>query len=60
MISTSLNHCKEMGVEPGRRFLKQPAAKLEPVIVAFRDNYHSDDPEHFFLEAIFVGEMWDL
>jgi len=24
-----------MGVEPGRRLLKQPAAKLEPVIVAF-------------------------
>jgi len=22
-----------MGAEPGRRFLKQPAAKLEPVIV---------------------------
>jgi len=33
MISTILNHCKEMGAEPGRRFLKQPAAKLEPVIV---------------------------
>ena len=30
-----LNHCKEMGAEPGRRFLIQPAAKLEPVIVAF-------------------------
>jgi len=30
-----LNHCKEMGAEPGRRFLKQPAAKLEPVIIAF-------------------------
>jgi len=27
-----------MGAEPGRRFLKQPAAKLEPVIVVtFRD-----------------------
>jgi len=25
-----LNHCKEMGAEPGRRFLKQPATKLEP------------------------------
>jgi len=25
-----LNHCKEMGAEPGRRFLMQPAAKLEP------------------------------
>jgi len=34
MISTSLDHCREMGAEPGRRFLKQPAAKLEPVIVA--------------------------
>ena len=30
-----LNHCKEMGAEPGRRFLIQPAAKLEPVIVVF-------------------------
>jgi len=29
-----MNHCKEMRAEPGRRFLKQPAAKLEPVIVA--------------------------
>jgi len=27
-----LNHCK-MGAEPGRRFLKEPAAKLEPAIV---------------------------
>jgi len=35
MIHTSLNHCKEMGAEPGRRFLKQPAAKLEPVIATF-------------------------
>jgi len=24
-----------MGAEPGRRFLKQPAAKLEFVIIAF-------------------------
>jgi len=24
-----------MGAEPGRRFLKHPAAKLEPVIVGF-------------------------
>jgi len=32
MMSASLNHCKKMGAEPGRRFLKQPAAKL--VIVA--------------------------
>ena len=29
-----LNHCKEMGAKPDRRFLIQPAAKLEPVIVA--------------------------
>jgi len=28
-----LNHCKEMGAKPGRRFLIQPTAKLEPVIV---------------------------
>jgi len=27
-----------MGAEPGRRFLKQPAAKLEPVIVADETN----------------------
>ena len=32
MMSASLNHCKKMGAEPGRRFLKQPAAKLELVI----------------------------
>jgi len=25
-----------MGVEPGRRFLKQPAAKLEPVTIDLR------------------------
>ena len=30
-----LNHCKEMGAEPGRRFLIQPAVKLEPVVVAY-------------------------
>jgi len=28
-----LNHCKEMGAKPGRRFLIQPAAKLEFVNV---------------------------
>jgi len=28
-----LNHCKEMGAEPGRRFLIQPAAKLEPELL---------------------------
>ena len=27
MMSASLNHCKNMGAEPGRRFLKKPAAK---------------------------------
>jgi len=27
-----LNQCKEMGAKPGRRFLIQPAAKLEFVI----------------------------
>ena len=35
MISASLNHCKEMGAEPGRRSLKMPAEKLGPVIAAF-------------------------
>ena len=30
-----LNHCKEMGAEPGRRFLIQPAAKLEPELLNF-------------------------
>jgi len=29
-----MNHCKEMGAEPGRRFLKQPAEKLKAVFVA--------------------------
>jgi len=33
-----LNHCKEMGAKPGRRFLIQPAAKLEPVIVDSDDS----------------------
>jgi len=28
-----LNHCKEMGAEPGRGFLIQPAAKLEPELL---------------------------
>ena len=36
-----LNHCKEMGAEPGRRFLKQPAEKLKAVFVAL--NLMSDD-----------------
>jgi len=35
MMSASLNHCKKMGAEPGRGFLKQPAAKLEPVIAVY-------------------------
>jgi len=30
-----LNHCKEMGAEPGRRFLIQLAAKLEPESLYF-------------------------
>jgi len=33
-MSTSLNHWKTMEAEPGRRFLKHPATKQEPVIVA--------------------------
>ena len=37
MMSASLNHCKKMGAEPGRRFLKESAAKLEPVIVVFQN-----------------------
>ena len=28
-----LNHCKEMGAEPRRRFLTQPAEKLKAVFV---------------------------
>jgi len=35
MMSASLNDCKKMGAEPGRRFLKQPAAKLEPAIFIY-------------------------
>jgi len=33
--TNKLNHCQEMGAKPGRRFLIQPAAKLEFVIVAY-------------------------
>jgi len=36
-----LNHCKEMGAEPGRRFLKQLAEKLKAVFVA-KMNYIDD------------------
>jgi len=43
MISASLNHCKKKGAEPGRRFLKQPVAKLEPVIAG---SSHSSFFEH--------------
>ena len=34
-LATIWEQNNEMGAEPGRRFLKQAAAKLEPVIVAF-------------------------
>jgi len=37
MMSASLNHCKKMGAESGRRFLKKPAANQEPVIVVIQD-----------------------
>jgi len=38
-----------MGAEPDRRFLKQPAAELEPVILAAQ-NYKliNVDLQHFF------------
>jgi len=35
MMSASLHHCKKIGAEPGRRFLKQSAAKLEPVNIVY-------------------------
>jgi len=41
MMSASLNHCKKTGAEPGRRFLKQPAAKLEPVIIVIQNERSS-------------------
>ena len=34
-----LIHCKEMGAEPGRRFLKQLAEKLKAVFVASLDEF---------------------
>jgi len=34
-----LNHCKEMGAEPDRRFLKQPAEKLKAVFVVHHLNH---------------------
>ena len=39
-MGASLNHCKKMGAEPGRRFLKQWAAKLEPIIVSTTEVQH--------------------
>ena len=41
-----LNHCKEMGAESGRRFLIQPAAKLESesLLTIERCNNQSRDP----------------
>jgi len=33
MMGASLNHCKKMEAEAGKRFLKQRAANIEPVIV---------------------------
>ena len=41
MMSASLNHCKKMGAEPGRRFLKQSAAKVEPVIIVIQNKKNS-------------------
>ena len=35
-----LNHCEEMGAEPGRRFLIQPAAKLKPELLLFGSVRH--------------------
>jgi len=36
MMGTSLNHIKKMDAEPGRRFLKQLAVKLELVLFFLR------------------------
>ena len=38
-----LNYCKEMGAEPGKRFLKQPAEKLKAVFVAETFFYYRTD-----------------
>jgi len=51
MMSASLNHCKMMGAEPGRRFLKQPAAKLEPVIVVIA---HCEE----FIQTLYQVNFW--
>ena len=45
-----LNHCKEMGAEPGRRFLIQPAAKLEPELLLFKI-------KQMFCENVVMGPL---
>ena len=44
-----LNHCKEMGAEPGRIFLKQPAEKLKAVFVV------NETTSHKHLDLFFIG-----
>jgi len=48
-----LNHCKEMGAEPGRQSLKMPAEKLGPVIVP-HDNFSLLTPHFMILPQLFV------
>jgi len=38
-MGTSLNHIKKMDAEPGRRFLKQLAVKLELVLFFFETTH---------------------
>jgi len=41
-----------MGGEPGRRFLKQPAAKLEPVIIVVGNNSSCTLSKTFLLQQV--------
>jgi len=56
MISTSLNHCKEMGAEPGRRPLKMPAEKLGPVIVVLATNLMLTELLCFFPNFLYFSD----
>jgi len=47
-MCASFKHWKKMGAELGRRFLKQPAAKLEPVIVGIQKKKKLS-PSAFFI-----------
>jgi len=48
-----------MRAEPGRRILKQPAAKLEPVIVAPEEKCLRPLPNADFLSSDWFMRLWE-